>query len=421
MTNSALARQPNPLPNPFRPGNGVPPPYLAGRDDVLAAFEDWLLETPPLHANWALSGLRGTGKTVLLGEFAARAERAGWLTLLRELGDRHRDDTRLAEAIAEDCDALIGRVDAIAAVGKVLERGARWLRPKRIGVGEVSIDPSYGASAPAPADVMRAALAELDATLGDTERPGAILLYDEGHLLADDRARERYPLSSLLAAFAAVQLARPRVRIILCGLPTLSLNLKRARTYAERMFRHVVVDNLSLDAAGEALAVPLVGTGRSFSLSLVGQIVDHTAGYPYFLQFFGAFTCSRIGLDHIELADFERIEPALLHELDLAFFEDRFLTASPAEQDLLLRMADRLGDRLTSADLQAVVTDVPNVRELLRRLVARGLLYRPTRGTYRFALPLFGGYLRRHPNVTNVTDGVTSGRSAAATPRGDRS
>jgi hypothetical protein len=118
MSGPALARQPNPLPNPFRPGNGVPPPYLAGRDRLLAAFEDWLLEAPPLHANWALVGLRGTGKTVLLGEFAARAERAGWLTLHRELGDRHRDDRRLAEAIVEDCDALMGRADAMAAVGR---------------------------------------------------------------------------------------------------------------------------------------------------------------------------------------------------------------------------------------------------------------------------------------------------------------
>ena len=45
-----------------------------------------------------------------------------------------------AEAIAEDCDALIGRVDAIAAVGQAIERGARWLRPKRIGIGAVSLD-----------------------------------------------------------------------------------------------------------------------------------------------------------------------------------------------------------------------------------------------------------------------------------------
>ena len=38
--------------------------------------------------------------------------------------------------------------------------------------------------------------------------------------------------------------ALTNVRIVLCGLPTLTLNLKRARTYAERMFRHIVIANL---------------------------------------------------------------------------------------------------------------------------------------------------------------------------------
>jgi len=72
--------------------------------------------------------------------------------------------------------------------------------------------------------------------------------FDEAHLLADDRGRERFPLSGLLAALGSLQPQQPRVRIVLCGLPTLSLNLRRARTYAERMFRHAVVGNLELDA-----------------------------------------------------------------------------------------------------------------------------------------------------------------------------
>jgi hypothetical protein len=372
-----------------------------------------LHEAPPLHANWALTGLRGTGKTVLLGEFAARAERSGWLTLQRELGDRHRDDIRLAEAIAEDCAALIGRADALAAVGQAIERGARWLRPRQISIGEVSVDPSYASQARAPADLMRTALAQLDSILSHGERPGAILLYDEAHLLADDRGRERFPLSGLLAALGAVQRQRPRVRIVVCGLPTLlptlSLNLKRARTYAERMFRHAVVGNLELDAAEEALAIPLAASGRSCGLSLITEIVEQTAGYAYFLQFFAAFACSRIGLEHIELAEYQRVESALLHELDLAFFEDRFLPASAAEQDLLARMAGYSGDRVSVAALRASSRGVPNVNELLRRLVSRGLLYRPTRGSYQFALPLFRRYLRRHRKITKVTDPVSSG------------
>ena len=408
MSTSRLARQPNPLPNPFRPGNGVPPPHLAGRDHLLAAFEDWLIERPPLYANWALTGLRGTGKTVLLGEFAARAERAGWLTLHRELGDRHRDDDRLADAVAEDCEAIIGRADALAAAGLAVERGARWLRPKRISVGAVSIDPSYTDVVPAAADVMGGAIAQLDSLLSHSERSGAILLYDEAHLLADDRGRERFPLSTVLAALGAVQREHPRVRIILCGLPSLSLNLKRARTYAERMFRHVSVGNLELDAAEEALAIPLAGTGRSFGISLIGEICEQTAGYPYFLQFFGAFTCSRIGIEHIELADFQRVESALLHELDLAFFDDRFEGAPHSEQLVLIAMARETGP-VTLRRLRPRLGDLASVDLLVRRLIERGLVYRTGRATYDFALPLFRSFIRRRRLLTRLTGSVRNG------------
>ncbi len=412
MNGPALARQPNPLPNPFRPGNGVPPPYLAGRDRLLSNFEDWLLEAPPLHANWALTGLRGTGKTVLLGEFATRAERADWLTLQRELGDRHRDDIRLAEAIAEDCAALIGRADALAAIGQVIESGARWLRPRRISIGEVSVDPSYASQARAPADLMRTALAQLDSILSHGERPGAILLYDEAHLLADDRGRERFPLSGLLAALGAVQRQQPRVRIVLCGLPTLSLNLRRARTYAERMFRHAVVGNLELDAAEEALAIPLAASGRSFGLSLITEIVEQTAGYPYFLQFFAAFACSRIGLERIELADYQRVESALLHELDLAFFEDRFEGAPQTEQLVLEAMARDTGP-VTLRRLRPQLSDVASVDLLIRRLIERGLVYRTGRATYDFALPLFRSFIRRRHQVTRLTRSVRNASAPA--------
>lgn len=395
------------LANPFRPGNGVAPPYLAGRDSLLGAFVSFLEENP-LHPNWTLTGLRGTGKTVLLAEFAARAERAGWVTLQRELGDRHRDDAWLAEAVDEDCDALARRVSMRAGVSQALEEGVRQFRPRRITVGDVGFEPAYAGRSSSPADQMRTSLTVLDETIVDAERPGALLLYDEGHLLADDRSRERFPLSGLLAALAAIQRDAPRVRIILSGLPTLSLNLKRARTYAERMFRHVVVGNLERGDAWDALGIPLAGSGRSFATSLIGEIVETTGGYPYFLQFVGAYLCRSVGTADVSPDDFHAVEPALLHELDLAFFEDRFEGASPTEQRVLESMARESGQiRLTR--LRPRLADVASVDLIVRRLVERGLIYRATRGTYDFALPMFRAYLRRRrANVSNVSGSVTS-------------
>jgi len=398
--------------NPFRPGNGVAPPYLAGRDALLIAFDEFLAERP-LHANWALTGLRGTGKTVLLGEFAARAEHAGWLTLQRELGERHRDDERLAEAIIEDADALLRRANMLAGVGQALEHGARFLRPRRVTVGEVGYEPAYAERSAAPAEQMRQALSELDAAAGDGRPRGVLLLYDEAHLLADDRARERYPLSDLLAALGAVQRAEPRVRVILSGLPTLSLNLKRARTYAERMFRHPVVGNLERGDAWDALGIPLATSGRRFALSVVGDIVDQTGGYPYFLQFFAAYVWRSVSSNEVSLADYRTVEPALLHELDLAFFDDRFEIASPTEQLILEAMAREAG----SVRLPRLRQHLPTqggMDLLLRRLVERGLIYRAGRGAYDFALPLFRDYLTRRAKLTELTRSVRTVAAAEA-------
>ena len=394
------------LANPFRPGNGVAPPYLAGRDRLLIEFESFIAEMP-LHPNWAITGLRGTGKTVLLAEFAGRAERAGWITLQREVGERHRDDGRLADAIEEDADALRRRLSPLAVVGQTIEGGVRHLRPRRVTIGDIGYEPAYEGRRLDAADRMRDSLLELDSAVRDSDRPGALLLYDESHLLADDRSRERYPLSGLLAAIGQVQRTVPRVRVVLSGLPTLSLNLKRARTYAERMFRHVVVGNLGRDDSWDALGIPLAGSGRSFALSVVGEIVEGTAGYPYFLQFFGAYVCRSITSPEVDLDSYLAVEPSLLHELDLAFFEDRFEGASPTEQRILEAMARETG-HVRLGDLHRELPGLSGLNLLIRRLVERGLIYRATRGTYDFALPLFRDYLRRRSEVTKITPSVTS-------------
>ena len=339
---------------------------------------------------------------MLLGEFATRGERAGWLCLGRELGDRHRDDARLADAIADDCAALIRRCSSLAGLGDAIERAWQYVRPRRVSVGELGYEPAYETESRDAAEAIGAALVALDGALAQTDVPGVLFLYDEAHLLGDDRRLERYPLSSLLAGFGQAQRTSSRVRLVLCGLPTLSLNLKRARTYAERMFRHVVIGHLERGDAWDALGIPLSGSGRTFDLPLVGEIVDRTGGYPYFLQFFGGFLCSRVGRADVALADYLALESSLLHELDLAFFEDRYLVAGTAGQRVLDAMA-RAGGRLSALSLRRTLADLPNVDVVVRRLVDRGLVYRPTRGTYDFALPLFGSYLRRRAELTELT------------------
>ena len=66
--------------NPFAPGAGQRPPELAGRDKEVDAFEIVLerVARGRPERSMVLTGLRGVGKTVLLGELRSMAMHAGW-------------------------------------------------------------------------------------------------------------------------------------------------------------------------------------------------------------------------------------------------------------------------------------------------------------------------------------------------------
>ena len=64
--------------NPFRPGAGHMPPYLAGREEEKKEFKR-LLGQKIILENLILTGLRGLGKTVLLETFKPMAIESGWL------------------------------------------------------------------------------------------------------------------------------------------------------------------------------------------------------------------------------------------------------------------------------------------------------------------------------------------------------
>lgn len=109
----------------------------------------------------------------------------------------------------------------------------------------------------------------------------------------------------------------------------------------------------------------------------------------------------------MSLSDYRAVEPSLLHELDLAFFDDRFEVASPTEQRILEAMAREAG-AVRLPRLRQHLPEQAGMDLLVRRLVERGLVYRAGRGAYDFALPLFRAYIRRRAKLTELTRSVRS-------------
>ena len=70
----------DPVQNPYNPGAGTRPPALVGRDVEIEAMDVTLqrLFRGTNAQSQLLTGLRGTGKTVLLNEFEDLAEARGY-------------------------------------------------------------------------------------------------------------------------------------------------------------------------------------------------------------------------------------------------------------------------------------------------------------------------------------------------------
>ena len=242
--------------NPFRPGVGTRPLHLAGRDQPMKRFEAMLRAAPGQPANMRLTGLRGVGKTVLLGEFQAIAERSDWASAVLEFQPGHnREDSMVSTLlnIVQDSKLRLSRVERLkkAVGGAVRSAGT-------LGVGWNEFQVTYDPMAEQQREDITKALFEVVEMAVEKGRTGFVLLLDEAQVVRDETKRMgEHPLSLLISSIVALQRREIPLGLVLCGLPTLTGNLLRARSYTERMFRGEEIANLGENDARKAFELPI--------------------------------------------------------------------------------------------------------------------------------------------------------------------
>ena len=388
--------------NPYRPGVGLQPAHLAGRDGQIRRFRSILASAPEIPANLRITGLRGVGKTVLLRRFEEVAREEQWQALMLELEPRHNTDERLTALLSGHLERVQAEVSTVRRVRRALGGIADTAR-RAVTVSFEGFAWSLGGDLA----TRTTALAQL---LGGTVdectragRRGLVLMFDEAQVLADDkdsRGRgQEHPLSMLLAAISALQGSGTPIALVLCGLPTLTLNLLDARTYAERMFRGDEVAPLPDTEARQAFLVPLEGTGRDASPGLVDRVMSSVEGYPYFVQLWGAElwdAATAAGTDSLTEPLLDEVEDDIVHRLDFDFYSPRVDSLTPAEQDLLGDAALCDYPPLLVSQLAERSTKSPgNVNVLLGRLVRANVVYRQGKGRYYYTAPGFDTFLER--------------------------
>ncbi len=401
-----------PFQNPFRPGAGHRPPYLAGREAEKQEFRR-LLGQPVILENLVLTGLRGVGKTVLMEELKPLAIAADWLWVGTDLSE--------ASSLTEEAIAVRLLTDlAVVTAGWVVSKAemptgvgfAATVESVDIPLDYAVLEAVYTKTRGLVADKLKAVL-EVVWGVVKAKKRGIVFAYDEAQNLADHAGEKHYPLSLLLDVFQSVQRKDIPFMLVLVGLPPLFPKLVDARTFAERMFRVVVLGRLDAPAARDAIKKPIAAAACPVRLSdrFVGEIVTESGGYPYFIQFF----CREVydllvqhrnrtgGLPrHVDLS-------AVKKKLDTDFFAGRWGRCTDRQRDLLLVIAVVLTDKaefsgqeIAEGSKTAVAAgriDKPfgasHISQLLSALSDAGLVYKNRHGRYSLAVPLFEQFIQR--------------------------
>jgi hypothetical protein len=358
------------VPNPYRPGFNVPPPTFVGRDGVLASVRE-ALDVAALDGRTPrpliLTGTRGVGKTVALGEASALAqERLGWPTVHVEVRPRRPFTPLLLERLEAARLDLEHRTRPRTRATRVA--GGK-VSASALGVGaEVTLE--RDGEAAKPADPIGQALA---ATMVVAMRQGAglVLTLDEAQLAARDE----------FAAFTAVLQEHmgedwPLV-VIVAGLPSLR-DPNRSVTYLERG-EWQELGLLDAADARQALVDPADKAGRPMDTAAADLLVEASGGYPFAVQLYGhhAWRASA-GASRITVSHARKALDAARRELEDGLYVGRWNDASRREQEylaavagLIVRTGEATGPQVAT-ELGKAQSQVSYLRD---RLLKKGTLY----------------------------------------------
>jgi hypothetical protein len=392
--------------NPYRPGAGHMPPYLAGREGEYEEF-DRLLEQDQILENLVLTGLRGVGKTVLLETFKPRATEKGWLWATADLSESASiSENALAERLLADLALITSSATAPDPASRQEVGFAAPAQPKEVPLSHELLVGIYNSTPGLTADKMKATLEFAWEHLRDRGQHRVIFAYDEAQNLSDHASKEQFPLSVLLDVFQSIQSKGIPFMLVLAGLPTLFPKLVDSRTYAERMFRVMTLTRLSDEESREAILKPIEVAECPVKLSpnSVELIIYESAGYPYFIQFIGREVYDVFIRQHGD--EEQKVVPveAIQRKLDADFFAGRWAKITDRQRELLWVVAhlERADEEFTIQELKEEARKLlpkafsaSHANQMLASLAEKGMIYKNRLGKYSFAIPLLGRFILR--------------------------
>ncbi|MCI5504245.1 MAG: ATP-binding protein [Eubacterium sp.] len=379
--------------NPYRPGAGLMPTYLAGREEDIQNLEqmfDALTMNIPTQSI-IFSGLRGVGKTVLINRLQKIAEDKD--IFCRHIEVEERND--FISQIATCAQAFLRKVSTKEKFKNLIQKPLDAIKSL-----VVSFDPNDNTFSLSLQEKelykstnLTQSLTEVFTTIGETAYKSSTpicFFIDEIQYM---KPRE---LGSLIAALHRTnQLGYP-VMVVGAGLPKIYKMLSDEKSYSERLFLYKEIGSLNEEQSRNAIVIPASKFGVSFSEGAIEKIISLTKGYPFFIQQMCQVVYKNTDEKEIKSAHVEENTDEFFQTLDIGFFKVRYERCADSDKKFVFAMV-KCGELpcAISNIAKTLHKNVSQISTTRAQLINKGIIFPIRYKELDFTVPEFSGFIQR--------------------------
>lgn len=371
------------IPDPYIPEQVVDPEDFVGRCEEIENFKTFLdFSIKSKSRNIAIVGDWGIGKTALLRKFEEIA--------IQNDSPSARFDVRKDMSLLEFQQRLLLEVKTALSLHEKLSAKAKtFLSNFDVSMGYAGI--SVKKERDRTID-FRQKLLEMWNGLRDSVPAVLVMLDNAEGLKQIPGANEE-----LRNIFQRLSEYDCKYVLVIAGKPDLFAGITSIYEPFARFFNFIELKPFTYEETKDVIEKPLENVPNfKFEQDTISEIYRKSEGHPFIVK----SMCSTLyivmrGEGVVTRSVVERFMPRILYDLGKKVFSDRFASASPLEQRILIAMSSFDGDNLNYSNIAEMSdTSKKKIGTFLSRLTEKDLIKKIERGQYELFHPLFKEYLK---------------------------
>ncbi len=371
--------------NPFRKRTGILPSYFTGRENELNELKKIYNSTKMgVPGHLILYGPKGIGKTSLLLKFQDE---------ITNLDEVYSVRIPLIEGNFEDIYSLI--IEKCSDTLNI-NIGHFWEKISSLGInipfiGGVSVSREIPKTSPAVAfeKILNVIYDELG-----SDNPVLILLFDDlQRIMGNDETMKI--LSILQNALVELNLKGKNIMFVATGSEDIFNKIQDKLDSAVRIFEPYLIGPLSYSEVCDAINIPSEKQGVVFEEDVLKEIYELSNGIPYYMQIL-AYSCfeETNKENNVTMVEFKKASGYALNILAQREFKVLFSKSTTEERKILCLMAESDETILSYSYIKENANLNSEPSALLKNLVNKNMIIKPSRGKYKLKNNLFKLYLQ---------------------------